>query len=134
MIIKKDPKKIIDFAYNFKNLVNAKNWIPQYDVDTDSLAIIPSRLSKDARIRYIDNELAFYIRANGDIEGIFIEYFKNNFIKHHKDAKFKKFNKVISKKEQKNKDNKSLLELSKTSLKQVLPELEKVVQGAVVQK
>jgi len=131
-MFQKDPKKLIDFAHNFRSFANAQNWIPRYDKDTDSLAIIPHKLSSDARIRYIDDELAFYLRANGDIEGLFIEYFKNNFIKHHRTKKFQKFNQAITKKEQSSKKDESLLELSKFNLKQVLPELEQLVQKAVV--
>lgn len=129
-MLQKDPKKIIDFAYNFRNFANTQNWIPRYDKDTDSLAIIPHKLSSDTRIRYIDDELAFYLRENGDIEGLFIEYFQNNFIKHHKN--FKELEQAIKIKKQKSKKDESLLELSKANLKQVLSELEQVVQRAVV--
>ena len=82
----KENKQVLDFVYDFKNIVEKENWVSRYDIDTDSFSFSVRRLPRDARIKYFGNEFAFYMTEDNKIKGIFIEYFKNNFIKHHSEV------------------------------------------------
>ena len=116
-------KKFLNFVYNFDETVKEENWIPRYDIESDALSFTVPKLSEDARIKYFDDEIAFYLTKDNNIEGIFIEYFGNNFIKHHKG-----FNDILKNIKQ---DDKVILELNKNKIDKIIPELENVIQIAV---
>src|SRR3989344_5359491 len=80
-------REVLDLASDFSTFVKRHGWIARYDPESDELSITTPRLSRNARIRYADDELAFYVTPHNRIEGIFIEYFKSNFVRHHKDLK-----------------------------------------------
>ena len=69
--ITNEKKKILDFVYGFSEIAKKESWVPRYDAESDSLSVTVSKLSSDARIKYFDDEVAFYISKNG-IEGIFV--------------------------------------------------------------
>ena len=116
-------KKFLNFVYNFDETVKEKNWIPRYDIESDALSFTVPKLSKDARIKYFDDEIAFYLTRNNNIEGIFIEYFKKNFIKHHEG-----FDNLLKNIKQ---DDEVVLELNKNKINKVIPKFEDIIQTAV---
>jgi hypothetical protein len=63
------------------------NWVTRYDADSDALYLTEPILSKSARIKYVNDELAFYLTPKNKVEGIFIEYFTSNYIQHHQGLK-----------------------------------------------
>lgn len=120
-------KRILDFAYNFKEIVKKEKWVSRYDIESDSLSLTVSKLPNDARIKYFDNEVAFYFTKNNNIKGIFIEYFKSNFIKHHKELKG-----LLKDTKQKEKTD-TLIELKKTEMNEVIPEIEETIQESLAE-
>ena len=125
-IEKEKNKKILDFAYNFKKIIKAEKWVPRYDIDSDSLSFTVSRLPNDARLKYFDDEIALYWSKKNNIKGIFIEYFKSNFIKHHKDIK--NLLKNI-----KQKDDDALIKLKKAEINKAIPEIEETIQESIAE-
>lgn len=124
----KENKKVFDFAYNFSKIVKKEGWISRYDIESDSLSLTVPKLPNDARIKYFGDEVAFYITKDNDIKGVFIEYFKSNFVKHHND--FKELLKDVEKKKQ---EEKNLIELNKNKMKKVISRFEKIIKDSLVE-
>jgi len=82
-----DKKEFLDLATDFADFIKKHGWISRYDIESDSFSVTTPKLFDSARINYFDDEVAFYITKDNKVEGIFLEYFKANFVKHHKKAK-----------------------------------------------
>lgn len=123
-----EKRKLFDFIYNFSEVAKKEKWVPRYDIESDSFSFSVSKIPNDARLKYFDNEIAFYITRNNDIKGLFIEYFKSNFIQHNKDMK-----KVISD-IYKEKEDKTLIELDRAKVNKVIPKLEEIMQTSLAEK
>lgn len=67
-----------------------------YDTQLDLFVWKKNELSKDCRMVKISHEVYFYINSKKQVEGIMVEYFKNNFTKHN--AEFKSIVKILDKK------------------------------------
>jgi len=130
---KSNNKKVIDFACNFSEIVKKENWVSRYDVETDAFYFSVKKLPNDARLQYFGDEIAFYITKDNKIKGIFIEYFKSNFIKHCQDAKdIKNLLKDIEKEK---KLDQSLIECKNIKrMNDIISELEEAIQESVVEK
>jgi hypothetical protein len=130
-----EKKAVLDFAYNFEDVVKRNNWVTRYDIDTDSFTISSKKLPNDARLKYFGNEFAFYLTKKGEVKGIFIEYFKKNFVKHNK--KIIEINDILNKaaSEQREEDGSSLLELKKHQLKnKLLRGLEEALESSLAER
>ena len=79
-----------------------------------------------ARIKYFDDEVAFYITNDNKVEGIFLEYFKTNFIKHH--TKSKKIEKVLEELEKKQKNGDDLVKVDMRQVEKIAPDLEDAIK------
>ena len=128
-----EKKKILNFVSNFSNIAKKENWVARYDLDTKAFSFSSKKMPDDIYIKYFSDEFALYITKDNKIKGIFIEYCKNNFIKHHKEAiSFKKLLLNIEKGKSK---NKSLVELKKNGVnKKVISELEDAIQESLAKK
>lgn len=125
-----NKKEFIDLVGDLEAYAKVKNWSPIYDSDSDSFSLISSNISKTARIRYlIDNEIAFYVNKNSQIEGIFVEYFKSNFISHVKGLKTLVQNLPFSMV----KAN-GLIKLNKAKTQQILPVLENRMKRSLAER
>ncbi len=123
-----NKKKILDFIANFSEIAKKNQWVSHYDADSDSLAIRTPKLSEDARKRYLNDEFAFYLDNQSEVEGIFIEYFVSNFVAHHKD--FKDVAKDIKGQEWKEGDG--VMTLNKTEMKKLIPELQEAIIESII--
>lgn len=121
-----ENKKILDFAYNFSEIVKKENWVSRYDIESDSFSLTVPQLPNDARIKYFNDEVAFYITQNNDIKGIFVEYFRSNFVKHHKD-----FKELLKDVKQKKEDEGVLIELERNKVNKVISNFEDVIQKSL---
>jgi len=108
---------------NFSEVAKKEHWISHYDTDTDSISVRTPRLSYDSEKRYLNDEFAFYLNKENKVEGIFIEYFMNNFISHHADIK--ELKKEIEKEiKAKGGDESAVVQLESKETKKMIPELE----------
>lgn len=123
-----ENKKIYDFLHNFQYIVKKEGWVPRYDIESDSLSFTIPKLSDDARLRYLGNEVALYSTKNKNIEGIFIEYFKSNFVKHHKNlsALLEGITKEVSPK-------RGLIELNKNKAIKIISDLEEAIEVSLIE-
>ena len=121
-----EKKKILGSIGRISKIANKKNWVSHYDTDSDSLVIRKPNLSKDAQKRYITNEFAFYLNSKSNLEGIFIEYFISNFVKHHEEVK------PIVKGLKKKAKREEVIELRKIETRKLVPKLEAVILNSLI--
>lgn len=126
----KQNREFIDLASNLQGFIQKNGWISRYDLESDAFSITAPNLSEDARIRYFDDEIALYITNDNKIEGIFMEYFKSNFVQHHKDLK-----PVLEniEKEQEKKEI-GLVELGKDKIQKLAPDIQEALQVLLAEK
>jgi len=126
----KENKRVLDLAYNLEKQVKKRNWVSRYDSETDSFSLCVSKLPNDARIKYFGDEVAFYMTKDKKIKGIFIEYFKSNFVKHHKELN--EIKKLLKGTEEEKKKETVLFELKKKKIEKIIPRLEEAVKLALI--
>lgn len=78
-----------------QDIAKKENWQYLYDQELDTFYFSPNRVDKEARLFAINDEYSLYLDENSNLKGIFIEYFKSNFLKHEKG--FEEFNQVFTK-------------------------------------
>ena len=123
----KNNKKILEFACNFKEITEKEKWVSRYDSESDSFYFTVLKLPPDARIKYFTDEFAFYLTKDEKIKGLFIEYFKSNFVKHHKE-----FNELL--KETGKKDSKkTVVKIEKNKMSKMANELENIIEMSLVE-
>lgn len=127
-------RKLLDFAYVFRDRIAKEHWVPRYDRETDEFSLTVPKLSKDARVKYFDKELAFYVTTDEQIEGLFIEYFRNNFIQHHDGFKETRKDMEAQQSHDDELDEDSIVELNKESVKEIIPELEEILKFSLAEK
>lgn len=124
----KEKKELLDLATDFSGFVKKNGWVTRYDTESDAFSVTAPKLSPDARIRYFDgDEIAFYITNNKKVEGIFVEYFKSNFVEHHKDLKGV-MKGVASRKDE------GLVELSQKKINQIAPDIEEAIKLSLAER
>jgi hypothetical protein len=126
----KQNREFIDLALNLQGFIQKNGWISRYDLESDAFSITAPNLSDDARIRYFDDEIALYITNNNKIEGIFMEYFKSNFVQHHKNLK-----PVLEniEKEQGDKDI-GLVQLGMDKIQKLAPDIQEALKVLLAEK
>ena len=122
----RDKKEFLDLATGFGDFIRKHGWISRYDTESDSFSVTTPKLSDSARINYFDNEVAFYITKDNKVEGIFLEYFKANFVKHHKKAK--EIKKALDDLEEKNKTDDTLVKVDINQVEKIAPDLEEAIK------
>ena len=122
----RDKKEFLDLATGFGDFIRKHGWISRYDTESDSFSVTTPKLSDSARINYFDNEVAFYITKDNKVEGIFLEYFKANFVKHHKKAK--EIKKVLDDLKEKNKTDDTLVKVDINQVEKIAPDLEEAIK------
>ena len=123
----KDKKELLDLASDFTGFIKKRGWISRYDSDSDSLSVTAPNLSKDARIRYFGNEIAFYITEDNRVEGLFLEYFKSNFVEHHRGLR-----PVIRAIEKEVSDG-ALIRINREEVQKIAPDLQKAIRSSLVE-
>lgn len=121
-----DKKELLDLATGFSDFAKKHGWISRYDTESDAFSITVPKLSESARVKYFDDEVAFYITNDNKVEGVFLEYFKSNFIKHHTNSK--KIGKVLEQLEKKQKVGDDLVKVDMHQVDKIAPDLEEAIK------
>jgi hypothetical protein len=129
MTTTKDKKILLDLASDFGNFVKKHKWVPLYDVESDALSVTAPNLSKDARIKYFDDEIAFYMTKNNKVEGVFVEYFQSNFIKHRRNL-----TNVLKDIEKKEYQEKTLMKLTLNKFDEIASDLQEAIKLSLAEK
>ena len=70
-----------------------RKWEQHYDKIIDHLFVGVYPMEKDVRMFKLNRDLSLYINKKGEIKGIYIEYYKSDFIKQWKKLRKKITNK-----------------------------------------
>jgi len=126
-----EKKKILDFVANdFKNVATNQGWVSHYDKDSDSFALHTPQIQNTQK-RYINDEFAFYLDAEANVKGIFIEYFTSNLVSHHE----KDLGAIReSIKEEEKTSDKSVIEFNKKDSNRLVSGLEEVMLNSMIQR
>lgn len=120
----------MELASDFDAFVKRNKWVTRYDVEADSFSATAPRLSNDARIKYIDKEIALYLTKDNKLEGVFIEYFGSNFVKHHRGL-----GSVLKEVERAGKTRRTnVVVLSSDNVRKIAPNLEQAISASFAQK
>ncbi|WKZ29624.1 MAG: hypothetical protein QY323_02740 [Patescibacteria group bacterium] len=76
------------------SLAKKDGWVFEYDSEMDSLEWGLPKMPRNARLYNVNKEISLYLTPKGLVKGVFIEYYRNNFVEHNK--KFKKFTKLLT--------------------------------------
>ena len=96
IITKLDPQKLKDSFFDLPNRAKKKKWVLLWDKLTDSLYFVPKVIPRDNILFSVTHELNVYVNVKSEINGIFIENFSANFVKHNTD--FRELPKALNKK------------------------------------
>lgn len=121
-----EKKRIFDFVSVLPQTAKKEGWVFRYDPESDELSITVPHLSDDARIRYVNDEIALYF-SKGKIQGVFIEYFRKNFIEHQPND-LKKLEKEISHAP----EDEGLVEMSWARVEKIAPDLDDAIRLAMI--
>ena len=116
-------KNVLDLVPNLSAVAKDRCWISHYDTDTDTMIVRVPRFSRGTEKRYANEEFAFFFNKKSEIEGVFIEYFLSNFMKHN--ASVKDMNAELKKeiKDEKS-ENSSIVSLESRETKKLISGLE----------
>lgn len=85
-IIKKlNPHKLRESLLSFPTRAKNERWVLVWDKLVDSLYFTPSKIPQGNVLFGLTHELNIYINSKSEINGIFIENFSTNFVKHNEE-------------------------------------------------
>jgi len=82
---KVEPQKLKNSLFNLPSRAKKEKWILLWDKLTDSLYFSPKIIPQGNILFSITNELSVYVNTRSNVNGIFIENFSANFVKHNAD-------------------------------------------------
>jgi len=80
--IKKE--KLLEAAKQVPIVAEKEKWVILLDKEEGTLYYSPKKISKGAELYQVSNEYALYLDKNFNPKGLMIEYYGENFLKHHK--------------------------------------------------
>lgn len=119
-------KEVFDFVYSLREMAKKGGWVLRYDPESDEASITIPKLSDDARIHYVNDEIALYF-SKGVIQGLFIEYFRKNFVQHQPNDLTALAEKINTPSEEE-----GYVEMSWNKVEKIAPDLEDSIKRALV--
>lgn len=83
--LKLDKSKIISQLNTLR--ANPGSWMLEYDPTIDQLFFGMSKIPKGSFLYQLNDEINIYIDKNSKLSGMFVEYFKNNYLEHNQELK-----------------------------------------------
>ena len=77
-------EKIIEAVKNVPFVAEKERWVLTLDKEEGSLFYSPNTISSGAELHQVTDEYALYLDKNSQPKGVMIEYYGQNFVKHHK--------------------------------------------------
>lgn len=79
-----EKEEFFNLIDQFSEVASLSKWRAVYDKKLDNLYWRKSQLSKNTKLVKVSHETFLYLSPKREVEGVFVEYFKNNFTKHNK--------------------------------------------------
>lgn len=78
-----EQRKFTNLIDSLSQKAFSERWIPTYDKDLDYFSWTKEDLSDDSKLIKVAHETFLYLDKNGNVEGLAVEYLKNNFVAHN---------------------------------------------------
>lgn len=80
------PADIVRAVKDVPAVATKNKWVFTLDKDTGTFYYSPHQVSRNAQLHQLNDELAVYMdKDTKKPEGMMIEYYKDNFLEHHKE-------------------------------------------------
>ena len=76
-------EKIIEAVKNIPIVAEKNSWAIALDKDEGTLFYAPKNIPTNSELHQVTDEYAIYLDENLNPNGIVVEYFRANFLKHH---------------------------------------------------
>lgn len=83
--IELNKDKISGQLLNISDLAKKNKWKFDYNEEVDELTFGLETMPRNSFLFNVNNEINLFLTPTSRVNGIFIEYFANNYIKHHKE-------------------------------------------------
>lgn len=84
-LLKLDKLKILKQLKDLQSM--SVKWSLTYDSDVDQLYYGLSEIPKGSFLYQVNDEINLYVDKKSRISGMFVEYFRNNYLEHNEDLK-----------------------------------------------
>ncbi|MCL2174244.1 hypothetical protein FWH58_03080 [Candidatus Saccharibacteria bacterium] len=81
--LKLDKAKILSQLRDLQSV--SGEWVLEYDPDVDQLFFGVKRVPKGSFLVQLSDEINLFLDKNSKLSGMFIEYFKDNYLEHNKE-------------------------------------------------
>lgn len=78
-----DKTKFQNLINNLSTIALKNKWIPLYNKELDYFFWTQKNVSGEAKLVKVSHETSLYINPRKEIEGIFVEYLRTNFVEHN---------------------------------------------------
>lgn len=85
--IKLDKDKIVKQLAKISHNFESGKWLFEYNKDLDQLYFGKKIIPKSSFLYNLNDEINIFVTPKSTVNGIFIEYFETNYIKHNKNLK-----------------------------------------------
>ena len=79
-----NKERLIEAVKNIPIVAERDKWAITLDRDEGALFYAPKVIPSDSALHQVTDEYALYIDKNSHPTGVVVEYFRGNFLKHHK--------------------------------------------------
>lgn len=86
-LITLDKDKILNQIGDLAGVAKKDQWEFNYDPDTDEMVFGRKTMPRDSFLFNVNDELNLFLSPDSTVNGIFIEYFANNFIEHNQELR-----------------------------------------------
>ncbi|MEK7516388.1 MAG: hypothetical protein AAB562_02220 [Patescibacteria group bacterium] len=80
---KTNKEKLIEAVKNIPSIAKEEKWVLTFDRDEGALYYSPKIIPNNAELFQITDEYAIYFNKKYVPRGVMVEYYNQNFIKHH---------------------------------------------------
>lgn len=80
-LIKKE--KLLEAVKNIPAIADSEQWVLTFDKEEGTLFYAPEYIPDGAELYQVTDEYALYVDKDFNPKGVMVEYFGNNFVKHH---------------------------------------------------
>lgn len=77
-------EKLIEAVKNIPLIAERDRWVLTLDKEEGSLFYSPTVIPSGAELHQVTDEYALYLDKNSEPKGVMVEYYGENFIKHHR--------------------------------------------------
>lgn len=70
----------LNLINNLSSTAKKGKWELFYDSVADSMYWSKKEVSSDSKLKKLSREISLYLNSGGNVEGLMIEYFRNNFL------------------------------------------------------